>query len=136
MNMLLILVLSLSFADLLTLSGGEPVEGRAIRLELGPGAPDASFLKVVYRPNSETSVEEELRPFKADGSVMWTPAHPGIASLIVVDAGGRTAGSKDVAIRFAGIPAYGIAVMLLAGLLLFGGAGWSLVLALRRMPVN
>jgi hypothetical protein len=130
---LLFVAPNLMAGDILTLSDKDPVEGKEIRLFLQGGVEGAA-LKVVYRPNSETSVEEEVGPFQADASIVWTPAHPGIASLVVLDRDGASLGSKDVAIRFGGVPAYGILVMLLAGLLLFGGAGFSLVLALRRMP--
>jgi hypothetical protein len=136
MRMLAILLIAapgLLADDFLTLSDTDAVDGKEIRLLLQEGI-KGSTLKVVYRPNSETSVEQDAGPFLSDGSIVWTPEHPGIASLVVLNAQGEAIGSKDVAIRFSGIPAFGILVMLFAGLLLFGGAGWSLVLALRPMP--
>ena len=63
----------------------------------------------------------------------FAPESPGIAKLVVIDADGQELGSEEVAIRYAGIPIYGIIVMVLAGILLFGGAGTSLVIALRRI---
>ena len=124
------------------LPGGEPVlslpdggivQSRMVRISVSAPGQEV-FLRVIYRPNSQTRVVEDPVLVPEGGVVSWTPRYPGIASLSVTDASGAVLAQKDVAIRFAGIPASGIAVMTLAGLLLFGGAMASLVLALRRAP--
>lgn len=112
-------------------SGIMPVAGTPQVLMLEGGNIQGALLTVCYRPNSATEITDDPVPFDADGSIEWTPRSPGIASLSVTDSEGRPLASKDVAIRFSEVPFAGIAVMILAGLLLFGGAAYSLAQALR-----
>lgn len=92
--------------------GGEPVGSRVV--------------EVTYRPNSETSSTEELPATDAAGQVAWTPRDAGIVTLAVGDEA-----SHNVAVRFGSFPGSGLAIMILAGLLLFGGAGLGFLVLLR-----
>ena len=116
----------------LTLTAAFPVKGSAqvVRLE-DFGAPTALRLKVVYRPNSETQREVIVGTFGPDGTVVWCPEIPGITLLVAETAEGRSVCQKRVATCFASTPVLGVLVMVFAGILLFGGAATSLVLALR-----
>ena len=133
--MIFLILLSLPATVLareITLSTSPPVEDEALTLILVAEDAPACRLKVIYRPNSETAKEEEVGAFRGDGTIQWTPSAPGIASLQAVGPDNEVLVSENVAIRFSGIPAYGVLVMVLAGILLFGGAGVSLRLALRE----
>jgi hypothetical protein len=116
----------------LKLATAFPVEGseQVVRLE-DFGAPTALRLKVVYRPNSETQREVIVGTFGADGTLVWRPEIPGITLLVAETADGRSVCQKRVATCFASTPVLGVLVMVFAGILLFGGAATSLVLALR-----
>lgn len=83
-------------------------------------------VEVTYRPNSETSSTETLPPTNAAGRVEWTPRDAGIVTLAVEDLA-----SHNVAVRFGRFPGAGLGIMILAGLLLFGGAGMGFVTLLR-----
>jgi len=118
----------------LDFAGHVPEEGKPLVLCLKDADPLDATLTVIYRPNSATEKVDDSGPFPldAEGRVQWVPQSPGIATLAVLDREGKTVAQSDVAIRFAEVPLAGIVVMVLAGLLLFGGAGYSLVLALRK----
>lgn len=88
-------------------------------------------LRVIYRPNSETEKIEKAGSFDENGGLTWTPTEPGLATLTIMNEGGESLASLEVGVCFSETPAGGILVMVLAGLLLFGGAGFSLVIALR-----
>jgi len=112
-----------------------------VKITNSENLPEGAEILVVYRPGSETEKNTYLGPVSLDGKFIWTPENPGIATI---KAGVRippvnqddketfeAAVSKNVAICFAGLPGIGIGVMILAGILLFGGAAISLVIALR-----
>lgn len=122
----------------LSLGEAYPVVGERIEVTLhGVDSPETAALWVVHRPNSQTAETIRVGNFNAEGQVWWTPKAPGIATLRDRDpAAEGEAASVSVAICFSTNPASGILVMVLAGLLLFGGAGWSLRLALRRSGSN
>ncbi|MCB9881067.1 MAG: hypothetical protein H6832_05400 [Planctomycetes bacterium] len=105
-----------------------PVVGTEVRVAL-EGAGDASRLIVLYRPNSKTSVEESIAI--ADGHATWIPSNPGLASLDIVDSTKASLAKRTVSIRFAETSYVGLAVMILAALLLFGGAAISIRALLR-----
>ena len=109
-----------------------PILGEKTKVTLEGGElPDKATLTVTYRPNSATSHETTVGTFNAGHSIVWKPESPGITTLIVKDAGGKKLASKNVAVCFPSAPASGIAIMLLAGTVLFGGAAYSLRNALR-----
>jgi hypothetical protein len=122
--------------DLLVFTDPVLVKGEAHVISLAKIAEAPLFLSVTYRPNSATELTEEPAAFDGDGMITWTPQAAGIATLSVVGADGAILGRKDVSICFSGIPAGGILTMVLAGILLFGGAACSLVMALRKLPAH
>lgn len=92
--------------------GGEPLAG--------------ARLDAHYRPNSQTASREPLAPTDAAGRTEWTPRAAGIATLELLDPdGGPPLASLNTAIRYGGFPAAGMVVMIVAGLLLFGGAAFG-----------
>jgi hypothetical protein len=105
-------------------------------------APKGLRLKVTYRPASQTEETDDMGELGATG-VRWTPTSPGVTKIAAVapgvQSGGAGGGSKKVkpvatvtiSTRYASAPVSGILVMLIAGLLLFGGAAWSMRVAMR-----
>lgn len=106
-----------------------PVRGETTTLTV-TGADDqpriGDVVQVTYRPNSETLSTETLPPTDAAGRVDWTPRDAGIVTLAVEDLA-----SHNVAVRFGRFPGAGLGIMILAGLLLFGGAGVGFVTLLQ-----
>jgi hypothetical protein len=97
------------------------------------GAPVAgATVTATYRPNSQTSRAHELAPTDAAGRTRWTAEDAGIVTLAAKSASGEPLASRNVSVRFGGMPASGVAVMLIAGTLLFGGALLGMVLLLRE----
>jgi len=109
---------------------GEPTT-LTVSTEQGP-APGV-IVEVLYRPNSQTSHTETLPPTGADGTVPWTPDDAGLATLTAHSPGQPEAviASRNVAVRFGGFPASGVGMMVLAGILLFGGSGLGFLLLFR-----
>ena len=106
-----------------------PVRGETATVTVtgADGRPRAGdVVEVTYRPTSETQSTETLPPPDAAGQVIWTPRDAGIVTLAVEDLA-----SHNVAVRFGRFPAAGLGIMILAGLLLFGGAGVGFVTLLR-----
>ena len=83
-------------------------------------------LWVICSPNSETQTEEEIGQFSSDGVITWNPSRFGIATLSARDDQGGIVVSENVAVLFAKTPTAGVLVMIFAGVLLFGGAAFSL----------
>ncbi len=109
-----------------------PIVGRPETVTVDGAAADVDLrLWVVYSPNSETSTEEEIGVIPAAGMIAWRPSRSGIATLSVRGGDGGVVASENVAILLDRIPAAGVMVMLFAGVLLFGGAGYSLRSVLR-----
>lgn len=105
-----------------------PLRGELLSLtvtEEGIAQPGV-VVEVLYRPNTQTSRTETLAPTDARGTTSWTPSDPGLVTLTASRElpGGevKTVASRNVAVRFGGFPPSGIAIMLIAGLMLFGGA--------------
>lgn len=109
-----------------------PLRGEPIRLTVtgDGGAPLAgAVVETVYRPNSKTGHTALLAPTDAAGTVTWTPLDAGIVTLVAHrdSAEGPAVASLNVAVRYGGFPPSGLAVMIVAGLVLFGGAAYGLV---------
>ncbi len=127
----LLLVPSLAAGLELSVSEEYPLRGEPVRLTLaGDGADAARTVSVTYRPNSQTAHEETLA---VEGPELdWTPRDAGIVRLVVHDASGAVLTNRHVAVRFGGFPPSGLAVMLVAATLLFGGAIVAFVALLRE----
>lgn len=109
---------------------GEPVE---IRLTGAGGAPLPGVpISARYRPNSETAHTEELGPTGPDGSLSWTPADAGVVTLQAAgDGEAQPLAQLQLAVRFGAFPVVGLLVMVVAAVLLFGGAAVGFRLLLR-----
>lgn len=79
------------------------------------GAP-VDTLFVTYRPNSVLAQRDTIRIGGFD-SVKWTPKRAGVVQIALP--GGA---SQNVSVRFTAPPMSGIAILIVAGLILFGGA--------------
>jgi hypothetical protein len=116
-----------AMAGEIAVDGSFPIVGEPMVLSVSDvGRPENHTLRVVYAPNSETQTVEEIGRLSADGTIAWNPERFGIATLTVTDDAGSTVATENVAILPAETPAGGVLVMIFAGILLFGGAGWSL----------
>ncbi len=94
--------------------------GEAVRVTL----PDtARALLATYRAGSDILAETDtLRADASGGTVTWTPRQAGVVNLTVPGAGGP---SQNVSVRFRAVPPGGVAVLVLAGCILFGGAAFA-----------
>ena len=102
-------------ARLDSVAAAQPVAGRPFALDLPAGA---DTVVVIYRPGSaiaeaDTLFAEGASPFP------WTPRQAG---AVRVEAGGT---ARTLSVRFDDPPLLGITIMLLAGLILFGGAVYA-----------
>ncbi|MBU1701321.1 MAG: hypothetical protein KJ970_08430 [Candidatus Eisenbacteria bacterium] len=86
-------------------------------------------VKALYRPNSEVSVENELGTTDSFGRIAWQPRDAGLVSLTAAGAGETV--HRDVSVRFSGVPWRGLMVLLLAGLILFGGNAMFIIKTLQ-----
>ena len=92
-----------------------PFQGRPVRITLDQ--PTAS-VKVVWRPNSAIPDTVALDP--TGQSFEWTPTRAGVASIVTPE------GSQNVSVRYSSYPASGILILIVAGTILFGGAGFAM----------
>jgi len=117
----------------LKLEGYDPEHGKFFR----EGQPTTISLEgatmtklvVTYRPASKVSDEDTLEA--TDGKVTWTPK---AAGLVQLDAyyGAKKPVTDVVSVRFAHWFTFGLVVMVVAGVLLFGGAFVSIRALLSR----
>jgi hypothetical protein len=125
-----------------------PLRGQAVRLTVTEDGRPAAGARVsaLYRPNSHTEHRSELAAVDSSGTVLWTPEYTGPVTLEVRPAGTEADADADadaetppvapsatltVAVRYGSLPPSGLFIMVLAGLLLFGGAAVSMLLLLR-----
>lgn len=115
-----------------TLSTSEPfpVAGKATSIATPP---EADTIAVTYSPSSEVVATETLEVKKLTPPqpgkpylTVWVPQRAGVVELT---AGGE---KTRVSIRFDGVPTSGVAIMIVAALILFGGAFLSMRSILTR----
>lgn len=101
------------------------------------GPLEGAIIQVEYRPNSSTSRTVTLTPTDESGMTLWTPAGAGLARLSVTGPDGPT-GTIAVSVRYTGFEPSGIAIMLFAGIFLFGGAayGMKLLISEQKAPAE
>ncbi|HUO86084.1 MAG TPA: hypothetical protein VM617_01730 [Thermoanaerobaculia bacterium] len=117
-------------------SDERPVIGQSVRLTvLAGGTPlPGARVTATYRPNSSTTSTEELVATDAAGSVLWEPRAAGPVNLQAWapgDVAAAPAVTFAVAVRYGRFPPSGLAIMLIAGALLFGGAALGMARLLR-----
>lgn len=117
-----------------------PRIGDTVRITVLAGGTPLAGARVaaVYRPNSSTTSTEHLAPTDAAGTVFWTPSAAGPVRLEARAAeaaeNAPPAASLAVAVRYGGFPPSGMAIMLIAGVLLLGGAAYGMATLLREGP--
>ncbi|MEM6286584.1 MAG: hypothetical protein AAF845_05465 [Bacteroidota bacterium] len=114
----LLLAPALSAQDIVGITPEIPIRGEPVEVTFS--APVDS-VTVTYRPGAVTASVETFAPGAA--TFAFTPERAGVVSV----AGGD--GSQNVSVRFRSTPLGGILVMLVAGVVLCGGA----VVALRAL---
>ena len=107
----------------ITSSTEAPVVGEPLTLRFD--AP-VDTLTVTFRPGAAAStVRTERVVLGGQTSYTWTPTQAGV---VQVAANGAT---QNLSVRFTSLPALGLLIMVLAGLILFGGAAYATALLLR-----
>ena len=92
-----------------------PFQGQPVRITLDQ---PAEWVKVVWRPNSAIPDTVALDP--TGTAFEWTPTRAGVASIVTPE------GSQNVSVRYSQYPAAGILILIVAGTVLFGGAGFAM----------
>lgn len=125
----------------IALDADYPLRGEAtvVTVTGDGGAPAAgAVVEALYRPNSQTSHSETLPPADGAGQVRWVPEDAGIVTLTAhpPGAGAETPplATVNVAVRYGGFPGRGVVIMVIAGVLLFGGAALGFWLLLSAPP--
>lgn len=125
----------------IALDADYPLRGEAtvVTVTGDGGAPAAgAVVEALYRPNSQTSHSETLPPTDASGQVRWVPDDAGIVTLTAHPAGAGAdtpaLASLNVAVRYGRFPGRGVVIMVIAGVLLFGGAAVGFWLLLAAPP--
>lgn len=98
------------------LSDEQPTQGEAVTITLEK---PESMLVVTYRPNSSVARRDTIWSEPPATEFLWKPLQAGVASLSTPTA------SRNVSVRFQGLSASGILVMIVAGTLLFGGVAFA-----------
>ena len=114
--LLLVLVAApLAAQDVVSVEPELPTRGEPVRVTFSAPVDSVS---VTYRPGAITAHTETFTPGAA--VFEFTPTRAGVVSV----ASGETA--QSLSVRFRGAPLSGLVVMILAGLILCGGAALSL----------
>lgn len=101
----------------------EPVKGEEVSVRLEN---PSSFLFISYRPNSTVARMDTIKANPPVNHFIWTPEYAGVVRLSTSDA------ARNVSVRYAGVSWTGILVMILAGVILLGGATISMIMLFRR----
>lgn len=111
----LVLAAPLAAQEVVSISPVQPTRDEPVTVTFSE---PVDSVTVTYRPGAITAHSESFAP----GSAVFefTPTRAGVVSVASGDA------SQSLSVRFRGAPVSGIAVMVLAGLILFGGAAISL----------
>ena len=101
--------------DIVSVAPDSPTRGEVVTVTFSE---PVDSVTVVYRPGAVTAVTEVMTPESA--TFRFTPERAGVVS---VSSGGA---SQSLSVRYLGVPVAGLVVMILAGLILFGGATISM----------
>lgn len=91
---------------IVTDTGGKPVRGVEIT--------------ALYRPGSRVERSENLGLTGTDGSLTWSPSSAGLVTLST-SGDGAPALSRDLSVKYRGLPLPGLIILILAGTILYGG---------------
>ncbi|MBC6996832.1 hypothetical protein QWY85_04015 [Neolewinella lacunae] len=119
----------------ISLADPSPVAGQPVRVTFSV---PVDTLLVTYRPNSALVRTETVVLPAPSTFAEWTPSSAGLAQLAYLDRTGEIPlkVSHNVSVRFDGLSGSGLAVMILAGLILFGGAGFAFKTLFREDPLS
>lgn len=92
-----------------------PIQGQPILVTLDE---PAESVQVVWRPKS--AISDTVTLDTQGTSFMWTPTRAGVATVVTPN------GSQNISVRYDSFPGSGILVLVLAAVILFGGAGFSM----------
>lgn len=114
---LTMLVTGINLSSQINIDPGSPKVGEETTISFGDISVYPDILYITYRPNSQVEIKDSI--FVNGNNVPWIPENAGVVNL--------TAGnfSKNVSVRFTKLSWSGITVMLLAFLILFGGASFA-----------
>ena len=115
--LLALMVPALATAQGVTFSAEPVVQGRPVTVRFD--APTDSVM-LTYRPNSDLASTDAVALGGAT-DYRWTPRAAGLVKITTP--GGV---EQSVGVRFTGLPASGLLVLVVAGLVLFGGATFAL----------
>lgn len=94
-----------------------PVRNTPIRITLPE---PANHVRVIWRPKS--AIPDTVTVLETGGtSFLWTPRRAGVATILT-----DTGIEQNVSVRYDTFPASGLLILILAGGVLFGGAGFAL----------
>jgi hypothetical protein len=96
-----------------------PIQGRPVQITLD--AP-VDRVEVVWRPNS--AIPDTVVLDATGTSFVWRPTRAGVARIALVSGEERL--ERNVSVRFDTYPAAGIFILIVAGTILFGGAGFAM----------
>ena len=105
----------LAAQDIVEVTPEAPVRGEPVRVTFSESV---DTVRVTYRPGAISAHTETFTPGAA--AFEFTPERAGVVSV----AAGES--SRSLSVRFQRAPLSGVVVMILAGLILFGGAALSL----------
>jgi len=94
--------------------------------------PSGWTLYVEYFPNSSVVRDDSIGSTGIDGTVTWKPVFAGIVS--VKARRGDEVLATNVSVKFPSMPVGAVLVFAVAGTILFGGAGWSIVHLMEHKP--
>lgn len=113
--LVLLVAAPLAAQDVVRVEPEAPVRGEPVRVVFSE---PVDSVRVTYRPGAITAHVETFTPGAA--TFEFVPERAGVVAVAAGEA------SQSLSVRFQGTPLSGIVVMVLAGLVLFGGAAVAL----------
>ena len=104
-----------------------PIQGRPVRITLQQ---PVDRVEVVWRPNS--AVPDTVALDATGTSFVWRPTRAGVARIALITGEERV--EENVSVRYDAYPGAGIFILIVAGTILFGGAGFAMGKLLGEEP--
>ncbi|HLT46846.1 MAG TPA: hypothetical protein VK002_06420 [Rubricoccaceae bacterium] len=96
-----------------------PIAGRPVQITLDE---PVDRVEVVWRPNS--AIPDTVVLDATGTSFVWRPTRAGVARIALVRGDERI--EENVSVRYDRYPGSGIFILIIAGTILFGGAGFAM----------
>ncbi|MGB3542744.1 hypothetical protein [Rubrivirga sp.] len=113
--LLALLATSAGAQDIVSITPEQPTRDEAVTVTFSE---PVDSVTVTYRPGAVTATSETFTP--GSETFVFSPSKAGVVSVSGGDA------TQSLSVRYLGTPTAGLIVMILAGLILFGGAGMAL----------